>query len=97
MRISEFQKLIKDLYFLKDKERGLYRTFIWLVEEIGELADNINKEVLEIPQISAELADIIAWTTSLANILNIDLEKSLQQKYPNNCDDCNSNSCECIK
>lgn len=97
MRISEFQKLMKDLYFLKDKERGLYRTFIWLVEEIGELADNLNKEELEIPQISAELADIIAWTSSLANILNIDLEKSLQQKYPNKCVECNSNPCQCNK
>ena len=39
MKISEFQKLIKDLYIKQDQERGRSDTFIWLIEEIGELAN----------------------------------------------------------
>lgn len=97
MRISEFQKLIKDIYYHRDKERGVYKSFIWLVEEIGELARNLKMKELEIPHISEELADIIAWTVSIANILNINLEKSLKNKYPDKCYVCNSKPCQCNK
>ena len=48
-------------------------------------------------KISDELADIIAWTSSLANILDIDLEKALVDKYPNKCLSCDSNPCKCDK
>ena len=97
MRVSEFQNLMKELYFLRDKNRGVHKTFIWLVEEIGELAENLNKGELDISRISAEMADIIAWTSSLANILDVDLEKALFDKYPNKCLSCNSNPCSCDK
>ena len=97
MRVSDFQLLMNELYYHRDVKRGIYKTFIWLVEEIGELADNLNKKVLDHSKISDELADIIAWTSSLANILNIDLEKALIDKYPNKCLNCDSNPCKCDK
>ena len=97
MKVSDFQLLMNELYYHRDMERGVYKTFIWLVEEIGELADNLNKKDLNRSKISDELADIIAWTSSLANILNIDLEKALIDKYPNKCLSCDSNPCKCDK
>ena len=36
--LQSFQKLIHEMYFQKDKERGIPATFLWLSEEIGELA-----------------------------------------------------------
>jgi NTP pyrophosphatase (non-canonical NTP hydrolase) len=95
MNISEFQKLIKHLYFKKDKERGLYKTFIWLVEEIGELANLIKSNDMTKEDIKEELADITAWTISIANILEIDIESALIDKYPNKCRKCNSSPCQC--
>ena len=97
MRISEFQKLIRDLYFEKDYERGVKGTFIWLVEEIGELAANLNQREINRDLISEELADIIAWTHSIANLLDIDIENSLYSKYPKKCLKCKSNPCICEK
>ena len=38
MRIAEFQKLIRDRYHASDSARGVPGTFLWLAEEIGELA-----------------------------------------------------------
>ncbi|MEM1600145.1 MAG: nucleotide pyrophosphohydrolase, partial [Sulfolobaceae archaeon] len=35
MELKELQNKIKELYFKKDSERGLYATFTWLVEEVG--------------------------------------------------------------
>ncbi len=95
MKISEFQDLIKELYFKKDCKRGVKNTFIWLVEEIGELATLLKKNNIDTNKISEELADIIAWTNSLANLLNIDLEHALINKYPNQCKKCGNKPCRC--
>ena len=95
MKISDFQNLIKEIYFEKDRDRGLQGTFIWLVEEIGELATLINSKKKNTEKFSEELADIIAWTVSIANILNIDIDKALIKKYPNKCRKCNSIPCKC--
>ncbi len=37
MRISEFQKLIEDIYYERDSTRGLAGTHMWFCEEVGEL------------------------------------------------------------
>ena len=96
MKFSEFQKLMKELYFHQDSNRGIEKTFIWLVEEVGELASTLKQgSELDLSKISEEMADIIAWMSSLANLLEIDLEKALVEKYPNKCIKCNSNPCCC--
>jgi NTP pyrophosphatase (non-canonical NTP hydrolase) len=97
MKISEFQHLIKDLYFTQDQNRGIKTTFIWLIEEIGEFARILRNKEIDIKNASEELADIIAWTNSLANLLDIDLESSISKKYPGICFRCKSNPCICGK
>ena len=70
---------MKELYFQKDSERGLYATFTWLVEEVGELAEALlsnDKSAIE-----EELADVIAWAFSVANLTNVDVEEALRKKY----------------
>ena len=97
MKISDFQNLLKDLYLQKDLNRGVKSTFIWLIEEIGELATLLNSVDVDKKKVSEEIADIIAWTISLANILDIDIEKALFDKYPNKCKKCSSSPCRCEK
>jgi NTP pyrophosphatase (non-canonical NTP hydrolase) len=49
MHISEFQRLISDRYEQRDRQRGVPATFMWFIEEVGELAtalsgkDELNK------------------------------------------------------
>ena len=97
MNISDFQNLIKKLYYQKDLNRGLKSTFIWLIEEIGELATLLNSQNIDKEKLSEELADIIAWTFSIANLKEIDMENALLSKYPNKCKKCNSSPCKCRK
>ncbi len=81
MRIREAQQLIRKTYYEKDKNRGLYATFAWLVEEVGELANAIlsgNRDNME-----EEIADVLAWLLSVANLLDIDVEKAFIRKYSN--------------
>jgi len=84
---------MRDLYLNNDKTRGVNKTFIKLVEEIGELAESIFLQNQD--RIEEEIADIIAWTVSLANLLDIDVEKILYKKYPHKCPKCGQNPCIC--
>jgi len=94
MRISQFQELMKQLYFTRDQKRGAEKTYIWLVEEIGELASSFNKPI-DKNEVESEFADIIAWLSSLANLLDVDLESAVTKKYPNKCPRCEKNPCNC--
>jgi NTP pyrophosphatase (non-canonical NTP hydrolase) len=80
MKIKEFQQLMRQLYFKNDYERGVLKTTLWLFEEIGELARAILKD-RSYEELEEELADIVAWTASLANILNVDLVTAINKKY----------------
>ncbi|MHA1144479.1 MAG: MazG nucleotide pyrophosphohydrolase domain-containing protein [Candidatus Helarchaeota archaeon] len=97
MEIREFQKLMKDLYYNKDKNRGIGKTFMWFVEEVGELANSLKEsgDQQNTESIGAEMADVFAWLCSLANILNIDLEDVTLKKYPKACSKCKQNPCVC--
>lgn len=79
MEIRELQQKLKEMYFNKDSERGLFPTFTWLVEEVGELAEALLSGNQE--NIQEELADVIAWTISIANLKNIDIEEAIRKKY----------------
>ncbi len=81
MEITCIQKAMYNSYYERDSKRGLHATFTWLVEELGELAEAILRNNKE--QIEEEIADIIAWTLSIANLLNIDIKKALLKKYKN--------------
>jgi NTP pyrophosphatase (non-canonical NTP hydrolase) len=82
MDISEFQKIISEKYEERDRQRGTARTFLWFIEEVGELAtalasgDDKNK--------SDEFADVFAWLCTLANINDVDLEKACEKYTKNN-------------
>jgi NTP pyrophosphatase (non-canonical NTP hydrolase) len=93
MEIREFQELIRELYFERDSKRGKEKTMLWLVEEIGELAEAIRKNDLN--SIGEEMADVFAWLVSLANLYGVDLENEVKKKYPGYCIRCGKKPCEC--
>ena len=80
MDMKCIQKFIRDEYFERDSKRGLFATFTWLVEEVGELAEALlsgDKKSIE-----EEIADVIAWTISVANLVGVDVEEAFLKKYP---------------
>ena len=93
MHINEFQKLMNQLYFSRDSERGKEKTLDWLEDEVEELREALNER--DMKAIEKEFADVLAWLASLANIVNIDLEKAALSKYDNRCPKCGRNPCEC--
>ncbi|MBR5626536.1 MAG: nucleotide pyrophosphohydrolase [Thermoguttaceae bacterium] len=91
--IRDFQTLIRNMYVKKDQERGIDGTFMWLMEEIGELATALRTGTPE--ELRGEFADVIAWLTTIANVAEIDLTEALQEKYGSGCPGCGNYVCTC--
>jgi NTP pyrophosphatase (non-canonical NTP hydrolase) len=84
MLIAEFQQLIRDRYYPTDSARGAPATFLWFAEEVGELAHAIGKHQrgeADHANLREEFADVLAWLTTLANILDVDLTRAVRDKY----------------
>ncbi len=93
LSISDLQRHIREMYFEKDAARGADGTFMWLMEEIGELASALRGNDKE--NLAEEFADVIAWVTTIANVADVDLNAALVAKYGQGCPGCKRLVCEC--
>lgn len=84
---------MRDMYLEKDLARGVDGTFMWLMEEVGELAAALREGSVD--EQMGEFADVIAWLTTIANIKHIDLAEALQRKYGSGCPGCGQFVCHC--
>jgi NTP pyrophosphatase (non-canonical NTP hydrolase) len=91
--LGEFQQLIRNMYLEKDVARGIDGTFMWFIEEVGELATALREETLE--DQAAEFADVLAWLTTLANVAGVDLSAAVRKKYGEGCPGCGHLICTC--
>ena len=92
MTINEFQTLIEDIYYNKDSARGLPSTFMWFIEEVGELAQALRGGNRD--QLAEEFADVLAWLATTASIAGVDLDEAAQ-KYASGCPKCGQTPCNC--
>lgn len=112
MRIAEFQRQIEAIYLRKDSARGLDRTFLWFVEEVGELARDLLHAAPPpggaggVPErgaidpssaLAREFADVLAWLSTLASIAGVDLEAAARAKYGSGCPRCRATPCACAE
>ncbi len=93
LTLAQLQKLIRELYGAKDSRRGVEGTFMWFMEEVGELAAALRGGTIE--EQTLEFADVLAWLATLANIAGVDLAEAIQRKYGGGCPGCHLNPCVC--
>ena len=91
--LDDFQRLIRDMYLDRDVARGVDGTFMWLTEEIGELASALREGTHE--ERSEEFADVLAWLTTIANVVDVDLSEAITRKYGSGCPGCGHFVCTC--
>ena len=86
LTIASFQDLIRERYYATDSARGAAGTFLLFMEEVGELATALHDNragktrpitASERANLEEEFADVMAWLATLANIMNVDLERAL--------------------
>lgn len=91
--LTDFQAKIRAMYYEKDVQRGIDGTFMWLMEEVGELASALREGSSE--ELSGEFADVLAWLTTIANVAGIDLGEAVRKKYGDGCPGCSRLVCTC--
>ena len=79
LTIAQFQNHIRERYEKVDRERGTPKTFLWFIEEVGELATALNGD--DRANLEEEFADVVAWLCTLANINDVDLASAIAKKY----------------
>jgi NTP pyrophosphatase (non-canonical NTP hydrolase) len=79
LTLAAFQQHIKDRYYEKDTARGTPATFMWFMEEVGELATALHGD--DPQNLAEECADVLAWLCTLANINGVDLTEAIRGKY----------------
>ncbi len=86
MTLRELQELIRERYSATDSARGTPGTFMWLIEEVGELATSLHEcapgqdpTAEQLHNLEEEFADVFAWLTTLANINGVDLTKAMSK------------------
>jgi NTP pyrophosphatase (non-canonical NTP hydrolase) len=92
--LGQFQTLIHDQFGTKDASRGTEGTFMWFMEEVGELAAALREGPRE--ELALEFADVLAWLVTLANIAGIDLDQAVDAKYGKGCPKCVQTPCACV-
>lgn len=89
MNVKDFQKKCADIVSQIDKkyeiERNPQLAFTQLIEEIGELAKDINmpelrKKSPDKNNLELEFADVILQLAKLAEMHNVDLEEAVEGK-----------------
>ena len=90
--LKAFQEQIERIYLARVKARGWEKTFVWFVEEVGELARALHRG--DEKGLGGEFADVAAWLVTLASIRGIDLGEAAK-KYANGCPRCRATPCAC--
>lgn len=93
LSFADLQSHIRRMYYDKDVQRGVDGTFMWLMEEIGELAAALRGDDRE--NLAEEFADVIAWLVTIANVADVDLSRALAAKYGQGCPGCRRLVCTC--
>ncbi|HEV3256807.1 MAG TPA: MazG nucleotide pyrophosphohydrolase domain-containing protein [Gemmataceae bacterium] len=93
LSLSQLQEVIRETFGAKDSRRGVEGTFMWFMEEVGELASALRGGTTQ--QRGEEFADVLAWLATLANNAGVDLETAVQAKYGRGCPGCGRSPCAC--
>lgn len=93
LTLSDVQDDIRATFGRKDGDRGIDGTFMWFMEEVGELSAALRGG--DQRERAGEFADVLAWLATLANIAGIDLDAAYRDKYASGCPGCRSRPCVC--
>jgi NTP pyrophosphatase (non-canonical NTP hydrolase) len=93
LTLGQFQELIREQFGAKDARRGVEGTFMWFMEEVGELSAALRSGPKD--ELAAEFADVLAWLATLANIAGVDLDAAVEAKYGQGCPRCRTTPCVC--
>jgi len=92
VEIGEFQRRLREIYETRDRARGRDATFMWLVEEVGELSRALRRG--DAANLREEFSDALAWLVSVATMAGVDMDAAAA-RYADGCPRCGRAPCAC--
>jgi NTP pyrophosphatase (non-canonical NTP hydrolase) len=92
VEIGEFQRRLRATYEARDRARGRDATFMWLVEEVGELSRALRRG--DAANLREEFSDALAWLVSVASLAGVDMEEAAS-RFAEGCPRCGRLPCGC--
>jgi len=98
--LRTWQDYLGHLYGGVNAAKGLDYTLSRLFAECSEVTvTEYRIPKMKIPEIyeeySLELADVTAWTLAAANIMGVDLQSAIEDRYGRGCATCGLTQCKC--
>lgn len=100
--LKQWSGHLHGLYGERNKQRGIENVLNRLFKEVSELLSlqmGIPRTIDSLGKIeedfALELADTLAWTIAVANLLSVDIEKATLDRYGQSCWNCHQNPCQC--
>lgn len=100
--LGQWSTHLNGLYGEKNRQRGIENVINRLFKEVSELLSlqmGISRATDSLGKIeedfALELADTLAWTIAVANLLGIDIEKATLDRFGQGCWNCHQNPCIC--
>jgi NTP pyrophosphatase (non-canonical NTP hydrolase) len=90
--LRAFQEHIEALYGARDAARGVAGTYMWFVEEVGELGRALRGG--DAAALREEVGDVLAWLATLASLAGVGLEDAAG-RYARGCPRCGALPCAC--
>lgn len=91
--LKEHQELHGKLYGRQNDRLIVIQVAAHLAEEAGEISRDFRHHDME--KLGGEMSDVLSWIFALANRLHIDLEKTVWEQYPHECEKCQKIVCVC--
>ncbi len=92
MDLADLQRIIRETYGDRDRDRGIDGTFAWFVEEVGELSRALRREGHA--ERVHEFSDVLAWLVTLADLAGVDMAEAAA-RYADGCPKCGARPCRC--
>lgn len=100
--LADWSKHMSDVYGERNRRKGIDYVMGRLTNEIGELLSLAMRlpelegnQEQTLHEFSLELADVISWIMTSANVLSVDLEQAVARRYKNGCTSCQAIPCTC--
>ena len=102
--LKEWSEHLSKLYGERNAQSGIDNVIARLLKEAVEILSlqiaashtHMPSDELE-NEFALELSDVLAWTLGAANLLQVDLEKAIRERYEIACPDCREPDCTCTK
>ncbi len=91
--LTDWQSFISQVYRAENARLSPMNALVAMMKDVGDLA-MIHRKRESQKEVTLKLAAILAWTLTIAQLLQLDLSTIVNKKYDNQCPECGKEICD---